>query len=145
MNGCGSMAKITFKGLDDYRARLAKLEDIEFEGICKEAIYPAAGRVLEAVRDNTPVDSGDLRDSLRLSRFRDKNGYFYTAVYFDGYDRDGTPNPLKARVLESGSSKQKKHPFIRPAVNSVKEEVNRMIGEGVDAAIERRMNDKGGK
>lgn len=132
------MARIEFKGLENYREKLAELES-EIEDICKAAIYPAAGMVLEAIRDNTPVDTGDLRDSLRLSKFKNKDGYIHVAVYSDGYDRKGVPNPLKARALESGTSTLKKRPFIRPAVNRVKEEANRMIGEGVNAEVEQRL------
>jgi hypothetical protein len=39
-------------------------------------------------------------------------------ISFSGYDRKGVSNILKARVLESGSSKQRKTPFFRKSVNA---------------------------
>lgn len=112
------MARIEFKGIDEYSKRLAKLE-AKSESVCKYAIYDAAGLVADAIKENTPVGTGDLRDSVALAPMQNDDGFIYTQVEFAGYDRKGTPNPLKARVLESGRSNKKKHPFIRPAVKRV--------------------------
>jgi len=113
------MAKIEFPGFDEYAKQLKALGK-DIEGICKYAVYDAAGMVADAVKANTPVDSGDLQNSIGLSRFRNDDGYINTKLVFEGYDSKGVPNALKARALESGTSKRPKHPFIRPAVNQVK-------------------------
>lgn len=112
------MAKIEFQGIEEYSKRLARL-GAKAESACRYAIYDAAGMVADAIKENTPVDTGDLRDSVALTPMRNDEGYIYTQVEFSGYDRDGTPNPLKAAVLESGRSNMKKRPFIRPAVKRV--------------------------
>lgn len=127
------MAKIEFKGIDEYAEKLAKL-GARAEGVCKYAVYEAAGMIADAIRASTPEDTGDLRDSLALTPFRNENGFIYTKISFEGYDRGGTPNAIKAAVLESGSSTRKKHPFIRPAVNRVK--------KAVEFSIETRLNEK---
>lgn len=75
-----------------------------------------------------------LLGSLYISTIKDEDGYVYTQIGFAGYNDvktasypQGQPNPLIARSLESGSSARKKHPFIRPAVNRVKQTaLNRM-------------------
>lgn len=113
------MAKIEMTGLDDYVKKLASL-GANIEGVCKRAVYPAAGILIEEIKRSTPVDTGALRDSLILTPYRNEDGYIYTKVEFFGYDENGRPNPLKANVLESGSSRQPKRPFVRPAVNRVK-------------------------
>lgn len=113
------MAKIEFDGFEEYRKQLLKL-GTSIEGVIKYAVYDAAGMVADAIKANTPVESGALQNSIGLTGFRNEDGYIYTKVVFDGYDGRGVPNALKARVLESGSSKRKKHPFIRPALNRVK-------------------------
>ena len=51
---------------------------------------------------------------------QDKNGNTNVKVGFAGYDRKGTPNALKARAMESGTSTQPKKPFLRPAINKMK-------------------------
>jgi len=127
------MAKIEFEGLGEYRARLTDL-GVNIEGICKYAVYDAAGLVIDAIKANTPVDSGDLRECVALYNFKNQDGFIHTGVYFPGYDRKGVPNPIKARVLESGNSTHLKRPFIRPAVNRVK--------KAAEFSIEKALNDK---
>lgn len=133
------MAKIEMQGLDDYMKRLNDL-GVSVEGSIKRAVYPAAGMVIEAIKANTPVDTGGLRDSAALRTFKNDNGYVYTQVTFDGYDERGHPNPVKARVIESGSSTRQKHPFIRPAVNRVKAQAEAMMAAEFEKICEEKMN-----
>ena len=133
------MAKIQMEGLDEYIAKLTAL-GTGVEGAIKRAVYPAAGMVIEAIKDSTPVDTGGLRDSAALRTYRNENGFVYTQVTFDGYDENGHPNPVKARVLESGSSTRKKQPFIRPAVNRVKAKAEAMIAAEFEKIIDEKMN-----
>jgi HK97 gp10 family phage protein len=42
---------------------------------------------------------------------------------------------LKARVLESGSSKQKKRPYVRPAVKSTKAAVINKMNQVIEDEI----------
>ena len=133
------MAKIEFGGIELYAEKLAKL-GAGAEGVCKYAVYEAAGMVIDAIKANTPEDTGDLRESAVLRPFANDNGFIYTKVVFDGYDRKGTPNAVKAAVLESGSSKQQKKPFIRPAVNRVKKAAEFSIEKALDEKINEIMN-----
>ena len=133
------MAKIKFEGLDEYMAKLRDL-GADIDGVIKQAVYPAAGMVIEELKRSTPVSEGDLRDSEILVTFKNDDGYVYTQVVFNGYDREGVPNALKANVLEHGRSKQPKRPFIRPAINRVKgaatieieRQLNRIIQEQME-------------
>jgi len=136
------MAKISMDGLYQYEKLLAEL-GADTVKMAKYAIYPAAGEVLEALKAATPTDEGDLRDSEILTRFQDTdNGMIFTAVVFEGYDRDGTPNSLKARALESGTSRMKKRPFIRPTVNRIRQRVIDTIAHGTDEYIQNLMGGK---
>ena len=101
------MAKISMEGLYQYEKLLAEL-GADTVKMAKYAIYPAAGEVLEALKAATPRDTGDLRDSEILTRFVTDEGQVYTAVVFDGYDRNGVPNSLKARAIESGTSRNER-------------------------------------
>jgi HK97 gp10 family phage protein len=80
------------------------------------------------------IDLQGTLNSLGITPIRrDSEGDWSAKIGFDGYDKKGVANQLKARVMESGSSKQKKKPFIRPAVNQVKQkatdEMERIIIE----------------
>ena len=119
------MARITVKGLDEYREKLNQL-GVRAEGVCRYAIYPGAAIAIEAVKANTPVsypDGGDLKNSTMLTEMKNKNGFIYTKITWNGYDRNGTPNALKAHVLESGRSNMEKHQFVRPAIQKVRKAV----------------------
>lgn len=135
------MAKISFDGLYQYEKLLAELGQ-DAEKMAKYAIYPAAGMVLEELKAATPRDTGDLRDSEILTHFVTDEGQVYTAVVFDGYDRNGVPNSLKARAIESGTSRMKKQPFIRPTVNRMKQRVIEQMNRGVNEYIENLMEGK---
>lgn len=135
------MAKIEMQGLDEYMKKLSDL-GASVEGSIKRAVYPAAGMVIEAIKANTPSDgaANGLRESAALRTFKNDNGFVYTQVTFEGYDERGHPNPVKARVLESGSSTRQKHPFIRPAVNRVKAQAEGMIAAEFEKICEEKMN-----
>lgn len=137
------MAKIEFKGIDKYQDLLAKLS-MRSEGICKQAVYEGAAVVIDAIKTNlrkvvSENSTGDLEKSIGLAPMENKNGYINTKVGFDGYDRNGHPNIVKARALESGTSKQRKRPFIRPAVNSVKEKSIDVMAKKVSELLEKQM------
>ena len=68
---------------------------------------------------------------------RDADGNFNAKMGFDGYDSKGVPNQLKARVIESGSSKQQKKPFVRSAVNATKKQAVTRMGEIIDQEIKK--------
>lgn len=132
------MATISFKGIDEYSKRIASL-GASAEGICKYVVYDAAGIVIEAIKANTPVDSGDLRESVALAPFRNDNGFINTKIEWAGYDSNGTPNALKAAVLESGRSNKNKVPFIRPAVNSARKAAEASMAAALDRELEKKM------
>lgn len=132
------MAKIEFKGADEYIKKLREM-DSRITGIIKYAVYPAAGIVADAVRANTPEDTGDLRDSLVLTDFKNEDGFIFTEIDFVGYDSKGVPNLLKARTLESGRHKKHKHPFVRPAVDRVKKAAELSIEMNLNKKLEEIM------
>jgi HK97 gp10 family phage protein len=141
------MARMTFKAGDEYALKLSRLATGSDE-IAKKAIYAAAGIVADKIKSNlegvlSPEATGDLVDSFGISKIdRDKNGDWNAKIGFDGYDRQGVPNQLKARVLESGSSRQKKRPFVRPAVNATKKQAQAKMAEIIDEETEKIMGGK---
>lgn len=129
------MARMTFKAGDECALRLSRLSTGSDE-IAKKAIYEGAKIVADEIKSRIPVDTGDLADSFGISSIdKDGNGDWNTKLGFDGYDRDGTANQYKARILESGTSKQPKRPFVRPALNATrgraKAEMERIIDEEI--------------
>ena len=120
------MARIQFKNGDDYAARLSAL-GTRSDSVATKALYVAAGMVADRIKDNlrgvvSSEATGALAESLGVTPMQeDSTGNWSVKVGFDGYDAKGVPNQLKARALESGTSRgERKHPFVRPAVNASK-------------------------
>lgn len=141
------MAKFKFIGMDMYLKELQALEKGAV-GVMKMGVYDGAKIIADEVRSQLratiqhPEEStGELEKSFYLAEMTNKNGYVYTEMGFAGYDRKGVPNIIKARVMESGSSRQKKTPFIRKAVNSAKEACIAAMSKTVDEQIQKITGD----
>jgi HK97 gp10 family phage protein len=136
------MAKMIVKGFDEYSAKLAQLGKESVE-ISKKAVMAGANPVIDGIRQEltknlieSEYTTGDLLDALGLARPDvDYKGNTNTKIGFHGYDRKGVPNVVKARAMESGTSRQKKRPFIRPVVRRLKaqciNEIRRVIDDEV--------------
>ena len=146
------MARISFKGFEDYAEALQKLEFTAqggemLEKAAKAGGAPVADEIRRRLRflpadDYRRLEPGeefvglpreqktDLLVSLGVTPVgRDKRGFVNVKVGFDGYGSfptkaypDGLPNQLLARAVESGSSVRKKTPFVRPAVQATRKE-----------------------
>lgn len=136
------MAKMTIQGFDEYADKLSKLGSAAPE-IAKRAVKAGVNPLADEVRkgleknlQNSKYSTGDLLDSLGVTPVSmDKNGVYNAKVGFSGYDRKGVPNALKARAMESGTSRQPKKPFMRPAVNRAKKRVLEEMGKSIDADL----------
>ena len=133
------MAKMTVKGTDELALKLSKL-GANSEKIAKKVVRAGASPVADEIRKNLEknikdttyvgkgkgdkkkiTSTGDLLDSMGVAPpSTDRSGNINTKIGFEGYDRNGTPNALKARAMESGTSTLKKRPFVRPAVNKTR-------------------------
>lgn len=136
------MAKITFKTSHDIEVKMQKIGQ-QSEEICKKAVYEGAGIMADQVRKNLEKNlqgsknsTGDLSASLGISRILDDGrGGVSAKVGFSGYDRNGTPNELKARAMESGTSRQPARPFVRPAINQVRSKAKKAMADKVQEEI----------
>ena len=146
------MARVSFKGFEDYAEALKKLEFTAqggelLEKAAKAGAAPVADEIRRRLR-NLPEDEyrrlnpgevftgipagqkEDLLESLGVTPpQRDRKGFVNVKVGFDGYGSyptksypNGLPNPLLAQAAESGSSVRKKTPFVRPAVQAKRKE-----------------------
>lgn len=141
------MATIKFKKGDEYALKLSRLATGS-EEVAKKAIYQGARVVANKIKANlegilSPDATGDMLGSFGITPIeRDKDGNWNAKIGFDGYDRKGIPNQLKARVLESGSSRQQKRPFVRPAVNATKKQAIEAMSKIIDEETKRIIGGK---
>lgn len=160
------MATFTFKGLEEYELKLAKL-GLNTEKIIGKAVYAGAGVVADAVRKNisslpivppknsfgtatapisgvTAAQKAGLSDGFGVSHMRLDNGYYHVKLGFNGYNRtktkkypSGQPNILIARSVENGTSFRSKHPFVSPAVRNSRKAAEQKMKEILDEEINR--------
>lgn len=138
------MAKMTIKGIDELALKISKLGEKSTE-IAKDVVMAGAQPVADEIRKGleknligSKYSEGDLLNSLGIAPPGvDRNGNVNTKIGFDGYDSKGVPNPLKARVMESGSSKQKKRPFVRPAINRSKKKALKEMQKKYDEELKK--------
>ena len=139
------MAKFRMNGVDEYVSALVALGRVS-NGMIKRAVYDGAGVVADEVRagiNSLPEKEGitkrGLREGLGLSQMRDDSGYINTSLGFAGVNARGVPNVLMARIMESGTSKVKKHPFIRPALARAKDRAIAAMTASIDKDIKNTM------
>lgn len=127
---------------DEFALALSHLAT-QSDEIAKKAIFAGADILADKIKSNlegvlSKEATGDLVASFGVTPIeKDKKGDWNCKVGFDGYDRNGVANQLKARVLESGSSQQTKTPFVRPAVNATKSQVVDKMNETINEEIKK--------
>lgn len=134
------MATFKFQGVTEYIEALEKIGPRGGQGIIKQAVWEGAKIIadgLDAEIRANHTDSGDLADSLGLVQMRNDRGYINTKVNFAGYDRNGVPNPVKAAVLESGTSNgtHKATHFISRTTRSLRSAAEAAMAKKLDEKI----------
>jgi hypothetical protein len=117
-----------YEGIDQF-THMWEILGAEAVPTAKCAVYAGTGTVADAVHDATPVDTGDLRESVYTSKIKVFADVVNANVNFWDYDRRGAPNLLKARVLE------KKHPFFRKAVKKAEAACTAAMERAVEKRI----------
>lgn len=149
-----------FVGFDEYLAKLNELQ-ANTTSLIKRAVYDGAAVVANEVRasiealpstDRNPpngeplgvldYEKDGLLEGLGLSGMKNDDGFIYTHVGFEGYNRlkskkypKGHPNSMIARSIESGSSVRAKHPFMRKALQNAKQKAINAMAARLDEDI----------
>jgi len=155
------LAKMTFKGLDEYERQMLKLLKIS-EDCIRRAVYEGAGVVADAVRQNIesiPIDNrvsrkgemltgiteeqkDGLREGFGISSMLNEKGYVNVKIGFDGYNSmetnsypAGQPNSIIARSVNSGTSFRQRIPFVDSAVSAKRAECEQKMQEVFDKVL----------
>lgn len=159
------MATFLFGGLEEYARKLSDLA-LRSRDVGEQALYAGASVLADQIRHNLeavptiPNTSADepytsgvpegqkqaLLDGFGISGLRDDDGYLNLKLGFDGYNNiktrkypKGQPNAMIAASVESGSSVQRKFPFVRPAINQKEKECIDAIAAVIDKEIAKIM------
>ena len=157
------MAKIRWKGLEEYELMLSKLE-AGTEEIAGKAIYEGAKVMADAMKasiEALPVDeryvkAGEmlngisqaqkdgLVESFGISTMQNDGGYMNVKLGFDGYNSirtkafpSGQPNSLIARSVNAGTSFRQRIPFIDSTIRANKSKCEEAIRKKLDEELEK--------
>lgn len=154
--------RLKLKGFDEYQLKIKKLKEngdrvakealYQGAGIMADALR-ASIEALPSVKDTynlkaykkgfkyrlSDTQKEGLIDGMGISSFEENGDYIDVKIGFEGYNDiktkkypKGQPNPLIARVLESGSSYMNKTPFIRNTTSKNKKKVEKTMADVID-------------
>lgn len=132
---------ITFEGLDEL---LDKLDTMVDEETINKALGKACALVERSAKEKAPKGDGTLRRSI-TSKVEDMEGVVYTPLLYAPYVEYGT-----GLFAEAGDGRKdvpwmyqddkgdwhstsgmKPRPYLRPALNENREEIKRILKEGI--------------
>lgn len=133
-----------FDKLDAYMHSMEKIEG-HLTGIIKCGVYDGAAiatqAVKDAIRDVTSYEAtGSLEKSVMLAKMEEDMGYIFTKIVYNGYDENGVPQVLKARVLENGRSDQEHRVpthFCSKAIRKYKKKIEDAMDDTINERCER--------
>lgn len=111
-----------------------------------QAARQAFKPVLEAARAMAPVDTGELRDSLRLSvkKPRAGDGVVVVGLRIGGSKgAKGLPPARRWHLAEFGTAFQAAHPFLRPALDQNAAAVLELLKTELVKSIAKAIQKKG--
>lgn len=134
------MADVEIKGLEDVLLQIDKLDDISN---LETKLGDACALVEASAKKKAPKDTGALRRSI-TSEVNGTEGVVYTPLEYAPYVEYGTGlfaesggrmdvpwNYQDDKGVWHSTSGQKPQPFMRPALNENREEIIRILKEGI--------------
>lgn len=160
------MAKIEFKGLEEYRLKLAQLSALSEEQVIGKAVFDGAKIAADVIRQEirgiptseawgtakTPKagpseeEKQGLLDSFGITPIRNDSGFVNVKLGFDGYQGKptvkyprGKPNQMIARAVESGTSFMNQTPFMKSALRKVRKAAQAAMKKRVEEEVDKIM------
>jgi HK97 gp10 family phage protein len=132
--GGGISGTFKLKGADKLLAALKDLEPKLAKGVLSKAMRAGAKPILETAKAMAPVDTGDLRRSLKIRAIkRNRKGRVGVVISTDkGFFKGDT---FYAAFHEFGTSRMPARPFIRPAFDAHKVSSVKIIGNEIWSGI----------
>ncbi|WP_338433274.1 HK97-gp10 family putative phage morphogenesis protein [Clostridium tyrobutyricum] len=121
------MTDIELKGVDQILDKLNQM-GANITRLENKALKNAAEPVLEDAKVTNAFNdrSGRLRKGLKISSVKKKEGVKYILV---GVDKSDNSKIFYGKFLEFGTSKISARPFLQPAYEKNKEEIQKTIAE----------------
>lgn len=121
------MADIELEGVDEILNRLQQIGN-NISRLENKALKDAAQPVLDDAKSSNSFNdrSGNLRKGLKISNIKNKEGVKYVLV---GVDKSDNSKIYYGKFLEFGTSKMSAKPFMQPAYEKNKDNIQKTIAE----------------
>jgi HK97 gp10 family phage protein len=121
------VADIELTGVDEILNKLQQI-GINISRLENKALKNAAEPVLEDGKSTNAFNdkSGKLRKGLKISNIKNKEGMKYVLV---GVDKSDNSKIFYGKFLEFGTSKISARPFLQPAYEKNKDNIQQTIAE----------------
>lgn len=123
------MAKFNVVGLDDIQDAMLRRDQATVEAI--PLMLAAGGAVVQKAQQDEITSTfrgnrstGDLANSIIVSKIKEKDGGKSVEVYPDGKDRHGVRNATKGFVLQYGRKNMPARPWFTAANTKAADETN---------------------
>ncbi|WP_333861535.1 HK97-gp10 family putative phage morphogenesis protein [Clostridium sp.] len=117
------MADIELTGVDEILNKLQQM-GANISRLENKALRNAAEPVLEDAKANVPVRTGKLKKGLKITNVKKKEGIKYILV---GVDRGDNSEIFYSKFIEFGTSKMSARPFLQPAYEKNKDNIQKTI------------------
>lgn len=148
---------IKVEGVGELIAKLNEIATVATDKVVARAARKAMVPVAEAARELVPVDSGDLRESIRLAAAKEE-GRISAGIIMKGGKQsweietgDGDETLTFSRRVDAswrwhftefGTSSRPAQPFLRPAFDQNRDAVLQIFTDEIRASIERAAKKK---
>lgn len=113
-------AKLSLKGMEEYLETIAKAGG-DVDAACADALKAGAEVAVDGMRRRVAVDTGNLKDSLRVSDVQqDGNTISVEMGLLSGTE---AATARYGNAQEFGSSSMPAHPYIRPTMAEDKNKI----------------------
>jgi len=121
------VADIELEGVDEILNKLQQIGN-NISRLENKALKNAAQPVLDDTKSSNSFNdrSGNLRKGLKISNIKNKEGVKYVLV---GVDKSDNSKIYYGKFLEFGTSKMSAKPFMQPAYEKNKDNIQKTIAE----------------
>lgn len=103
----------------------------------RKAIRAGAKPMLAAVLSHVPVDTGELRESLKLRAIRRTRTGVGIRIGTSQHESAFKGDQFYGAFEELGTAKQPGQPYLRPGFDETKDQSAEIVGDMLGAAVER--------
>jgi len=117
---------VKIEGLTNLKQKIEEKRK-EIGAVFEKDLNEGADRVVASAKSKTPVLSGNLRNAIGKNEVRERGGKYSVYVGIQINEIFTKADGWYARMQEYGTSKMKAQPYLRPAFNEQKAQINNEI------------------